>query len=107
MSKKIEDLKEEYRKHLREGRERDATEAYKKIQELRSEDEESQVEDNVEVSKDSSFESIDGVGDELAALLSDKYDSVDDLADADVEDLEPISGIGSKRAKSIIEQAGE
>jgi len=100
----IEQLKAKYREYLREGEEAKATEAWIKLEEARSVETESEPEIQ---EKDRSFEELNGVGDEIANVLADEYDSVEDLADATPEDLEPISGIGEKRAESLIEQARE
>lgn len=97
-----DELKREYREHLREGRTDKATEAWNK---LRSDAE--TTSENEEVSESEDFSEISGVGDELANELAQDYDTFEDLADASLEDLEPIPGIGSKRAESILEQVRE
>lgn len=106
---KIEELKDKYDEHLRLGEEKKATEVLQEVNKLRSEEDDSvEEESEPEASEEErSFEDINGVGSELANTLADRYDSVEDLAGASAEDLEPISGIGEKRAESIIEQANE
>lgn len=107
---KIEELKDKYDEHLRLGEEKKATEVLQEVNKLRSGEDDEPVEEEPEPEEseeENSFEDISGVGSELAETLADEYDSVEELAEADLEDLEPIPGIGEKRAESIIEQANE
>ncbi len=47
--------------------------------------------------------SIDGVGEETASLLAQKFKNFNELMQADYEDLEVIHGIGSVVARSIVD----
>lgn len=50
---------------------------------------------------------LKGVEDELARELIDRFDSLDGVRKASLEELEGIPGIGKKRAKMIKEQLEE
>lgn len=100
LEEKLADLREKYREFLRQGKTEDATEVARKAERLKDGEESESSEDI-----DERFESLNGVGEELARELAEDFGSFDDLKQASVEDLTPIPGIGEKRAKSIIEQA--
>lgn len=109
-----EDLQKEYARLLREG---DTEQATKVAQEMRGDDvqvetedsksdENDEVEDEEPVSEEERFAELNGVGPELADELVEEFGSYDEFAEnASPEDLEPISGIGEKRAESLVEQA--
>lgn len=99
---KMNELKERYHELLVEGNTREATKVSNKMQRL--EDEGSVSEESV---SGASFEELDGVGDELASVLSERFSGFDELAEAGPEDLEPVPGIGEKRAESLVKQAQE
>jgi len=88
-----EDLEKEYSRYLREGKTQKATEV---ANERYGEPE--------QPSEKELYADLKGVGDELAEILADRFDSFDDFVQADVEDLKPVSGIGEKRAESLLEQ---
>lgn len=105
---------EEARKHYlayRDGKEEvvDEVEA-EPVEESSEEEEESEVSEQVaEKDKDDleKYRALNGVGDELARELVETFESYDAFAEhASAEDLEPIPGIGKKRAESLVEQVG-
>lgn len=125
LEEKLAELRQKYRDLLGEGRTEDATEVYREAERLKAEnrgssepepepesepvesedegvDEDAEKED--EGSSVDSFEELKGVGDELAGILEDEFGSVEQMADASVEDLEPVPGIGEKKAESLLEQ---
>jgi len=111
-----EDKQKEYARLLREG---DTEQATKVAQEMRGDDvqvetededsksdENEEVEDEEPVSEEERFAELKGVGPELAEELVEEFGSYDEFAEnASPEDLEPVSGIGEKRAESLVEQA--
>lgn len=108
-----EDRQKEYARLLREGNTREATELVsdnsqnqeKEDEEVVEEVDETQ-EDGQAVSEEERFAELSGVGPELADELVEEFGSYDEFAEnASPEDLEPISGIGEKRAESLVEQA--
>lgn len=106
-----EDLKDKYARLLREGRTDEATAVARKARYGDEENQEKEADDEVEsepVQEEdagySSFEELNGVGPELAVELEEEFGSMENLADAAVEDLEPIPGIGETRAKSLLDQ---
>lgn len=48
---------------------------------------------------------VDGVGPHVGFNVAREFESVDDLADADVEDLEAVNRIGENRADAILQRA--
>lgn len=106
-----EDMQKEYARLLREG---DTEGATKLAQEMRGdevqvetdEDSKSEEEDEESVSEEELFAELNGVGPELADELVEEFGSFEEFAEnASPEDLEPVSGIGEKRAESLVEQA--
>lgn len=112
----LDELKDEYRELLRDGKTEQATDVAHKIAEKEgraSSDDDDGGDEQVETAvvgeeeddKDiTTFTDIDGIGDELAGEFREQFDSVDDLADANVDDLEPIPGVGKKRGEDILDQ---
>lgn len=113
---------EEYKKALRKG---DTDEAHKHyiayrdgkdevaevesepVEEDDGESEEDVSEQVAEKDKDDlkKYEALNGIGNELAREFVETFESYEAFAKhASVEDLEPIPGIGKKRAESLIEQ---
>jgi len=91
--------KEKYTRLLREGKTEEATEL---VSSSETEVSTSEVEDSE--SSVQGFEDLKGVGDELAVELREEFGEVENLKDASASDLEPIPGIGEKRAESLLEQ---
>lgn len=112
----LDELKDEYRELLRDGKTEQATDVAHKIAEKEGrvdnsddgtvsadtevvEEDEDSEDDGIE-----SFTDIDGIGDELAVEFEEEFGSVENLKDAEVEELEPIPGVGEKRGEDILEQ---
>lgn len=93
-------MREKYARLLREGKTDEATELVSNRE----------VEENVSEEEDSSgeeerFEELNGVGPELASELVEQFGDFDSFVEeAEPEDLEPVPGIGEKRAESLVEQ---
>lgn len=86
---------EEYNRLLMEGKTGEATEVAQKIAGR------AVVQEEV----DAAFEDLKGVGDELADEIRQVYgDYSSFVEEASVESLSDISGIGEKRAESLLEQ---
>lgn len=106
MSKK-EELSRKYSRLLREGKTSEATRVAREAKKLEKGDDyyvESSDDGEEEQGSTEGFEALNGVGPELAEQLVEEFGSVENLSDATVEDLEPIPGIGVKRAESLLEQ---
>jgi ERCC4-type nuclease len=52
-------------------------------------------------------EPIPGVGEELSKFLAERFDSLDELREADVEQLENVPGVGEQRAEAIQSRLSE
>jgi predicted flap endonuclease-1-like 5' DNA nuclease len=50
---------------------------------------------------------IEGIGPELAATLHEAYPTVAELVAADREGLTDISGVGEKRARTVLAALGD
>jgi len=111
MEDKLRELREKYRNLLREGKTSQATQVARQAKQFKGDyqvddsDDEEVVESEPEPEEvGDDFTDLKGVGDELAVELREKFGSFDGMRDASPEDLEPIPGIGEKRAKSLLEQ---
>lgn len=49
-------------------------------------------------------EPISGIGDDTSWSIAERYDSVNDLRRADVDELEDVPNVGEKRARAIQER---
>lgn len=97
-----ESLKERYARLLREGR---TTEATRVALQAKNEEGVEEPSEEVESSESDRFAELKGVGGELAVELVEEFGDFESfVADATVEDLTPIPGIGEKRAESLLEQ---
>lgn len=108
LEEKLTELREKYERCLREGRTEDATEIWRESERLKNGSEEVEAEDegsDVESEETSDdFTDLKGVGEELAVELEEEFGSLENMAEASAEDLEPIPGIGSKRAENLLDQ---
>lgn len=52
-------------------------------------------------------EPIPGVGPSLSSYLAERFDSIDELREADVEDLREVPDVGEKRATEIQRRLSE
>lgn len=92
-----ESISDKYARLLREGKTREATE-------LVSGEDASDEEESI-VSEEERFAELNGVGPELAEELVEEFEGFDAFVEeAEPKDLEPIPGIGEKRAESLVEQ---
>lgn len=103
-----ESLRVKYARLLREGKTSEATKVAQEMNGVETTSSEPVEEEESEVSDRERFHSLKGVGDELAKELDETFESYEAFAKyASAEDLEPIPGIGEKRAESLVEQAAE
>src|SRR6056297_2126382 len=101
IEEKKEKLKADYNKFMRDGKPGKAHHAWKELNSLKSETPENPNKESKEESKEPQekeledaeeryhFEVINGVGEELARELAERFDSMEELAQAEPEDLEP------------------
>lgn len=106
----MNEKRRKYARLLREGRTEEATALVtdegsntEKTSE-ETEEEEEDVDTSDILSEEERFADLKGVGDELADELVEEFGTFSSFKDASVEDLEPIPGIGEKRAESLLEQ---
>lgn len=105
LEERLDELRKRYAVENRKGNHDKAYEAVQEARQLKAEHGDEDVEAPAEEESGlDEFEAINGVGPELAEVLADEFGSVEDLAEADPDDLEPVPGIGEKRAVDILGQ---
>lgn len=108
LSKEERSLLQEFASVLAEGRPESAGNIFNQFLDLdrteKDEEEDSDESEKVEYDDElfiSEFESIKGIGRELAEVLVDRFGNVDEFADADIEELIDIPGIAEKKAEKL------